>query len=255
MKYKRTLVLFITLSIALTLTACKTDKMAEGTVVSSDVSDVASSGEESELVSSETSSAEVSSQAEETASASSEKVSSKGGSSKVTGDKETGSKADSVNVELVSCPITKVPDMIMGSKTPYSAKLMSGYVTGICIISSFAELTILKDMQKNMPGSDCFPDTNYNNYNQTFFQENTIIAMCIPYKSSSYRTQMDSLTKASGGICINITTFHPPANEDGMIPITDDVCARYLLIEVKNADILGVTQYSYYETLKTYPQY
>ncbi len=88
---------------------------------------------------------------------------------------------------------------------------------------------------------------NYDRYNKDFFENNTLMAVFIPYLSGSIKAQVKSLIQTEDEICIIVTVL-TPANHI----LTDDVNYQFMLIETSKDNLSGVKNFGYYKETQTY---
>lgn len=86
-------------------------------------------------------------------------------------------------------------------------------------------------------------------YADAFFNNKAIVAVTVPYTSSSYEITATGLKKAdNGALCVEFTTRMPKADSEGHYMVNADVVERVMLIEVAKSAVSGVTQFTYCET-------
>lgn len=161
-----------------------------------------------------------------------------------------GNITSATNSEIKDIPIphyaiAKSDSILSGTAVSYSLGKMWGTYfnkSNVLILSSESEL----DAFVRITGSDGYDGS----YKSDFFQTKALIIMTVPYTSSSFDMKVNALAKSNGELRIETTTWHPAADENGSFPVTDDYSPRYLVLEVKKADISGVTKFSYCESFQ-----
>jgi hypothetical protein len=122
-----------------------------------------------------------------------------------------------------------------GANLPVESRTRSGTILGL----NRSNVYVLDSIDAI---SDFIAVTEQNREHfEGFFRENVMIAVFVPYNSSSYDMQISSLTRRGGEIRINAeVAFQWPENLD--------VNFRYVLIDVGRSELAGVTRFSLHET-------
>ncbi|HPU57986.1 MAG TPA: hypothetical protein PLG48_00565 [Candidatus Avimonas sp.] len=109
------------------------------------------------------------------------------------------------------------------------------------IICSYAELVEFQNNDKEF-GSDYIS----NNYNDAFFEENAVILICTKHGSGSIRDVINKIYKENGKLVIDYTTLKPDV-------LTDDIRYWRIMVQVKKADVDGITEVVPRQTSQTTP--
>ncbi len=152
-------------------------------------------------------------------------------------------------------------DTMLGHSLPLRFSKDGLWVTSV---SSEEELDVFKKMMLDGYGQDIINydddwrkfyiehystslEEKYRQYDAAYFKENSLVMVFFPYISSSLRGSVTNLVRQGDEICIE-WIYHFP--ESGAA--SDDVNPRYILVEAKNADLVGVEKWSHHKTIKYY---
>lgn len=109
-------------------------------------------------------------------------------------------------------------------------------------------INTIKECAKNISVYDYeYWENRYQRYDEEYFQQNTLMALFFPYSSSSIKAEVTSLIRRNDEICIECIMKSPKSGA-----VNDDVDFRFVVIEVKTADISGVKTWGYHMESQTY---
>ena len=90
-------------------------------------------------------------------------------------------------------------------------------------------------------------EQTYSQYDAAYFNDRSLAMVFLPYISSSERGTVTNFVRQGNEICID-WIFHFPKSG----AVSNDVNPRYILVEMKSEDLVGVEKWSHHKTIEYY---
>ena len=90
-------------------------------------------------------------------------------------------------------------------------------------------------------------EQTYSQYDAAYFNDRSLVMVFLPYISSSERGTVTNFVRQGNEICID-WIFHFPKSG----AVSNDVNPRYILVEMKSEDLVGVEKWSHHKTIEYY---
>lgn len=87
----------------------------------------------------------------------------------------------------------------------------------------------------------------YSQYDAPYFNTKSLVMVFLPYISSSLRGTVTNFVRQGNEICIDWIYHFPKSGA-----VSDDVNPRYMLVEMKTEDLIGVEKWSHHKTIEYY---